>query len=137
MSRDKIYITRVDADKIRMAIIEAEHSGYRGTAYIQSLKEEVERAEIVEPRSVPPDVITLNTTAALLDIETDETMKYTLVLPEEADVSQGKISILAPIGTAMLGYRVGDVFEWDTPGGKVKIKVSAILDQPEAKGKFD
>jgi regulator of nucleoside diphosphate kinase len=56
------------------------------------------------------------------------------VFPEEADIPQGKISILAPLGTAMLGYRVGDTFEWDTPGGKRSIRVMKILYQPEASG---
>ena len=76
----------------------------------------------------------LNSTVRLLDQKTDEKMLYTLVFPEQANISQGKISILAPIGTAMLGYKVGDTFEWDTPGGTRIILVKEILYQPEASG---
>jgi regulator of nucleoside diphosphate kinase len=79
-------------------------------------------------------VITLNSTARLVDQQTSEEMVYTLVFPEDADLSRGKISVLAPIGTAMLGYKAGDIFQWDTPGGKRSILVKEILYQPEAYG---
>ena len=59
----------------------------------------------------------MRSTASLLDLDTREEMDYTLVFPEDADPLEGKISILAPIGTAMLGYRVGDEFSWGTPDG--------------------
>ncbi len=137
MKLNTIYITRVDLEKIRDLIWEAQNKGYRGSAYIQALKDELDRAEIVNPQDVPPDVITMNTKAVLLDTETGELMEFTLVFPADADVAQGKISILAPIGTGMLGYRVGDVFEWNTPGGKRKLRVDKILEQPEASGNYD
>jgi regulator of nucleoside diphosphate kinase len=59
-----------------------------------------------------------------------------LVFPENADLKQGKVSILAPIGTAMLGYEVGDIFEWDVPAGKRRLKVKRIIYQPEASGDY-
>jgi len=65
-----------------------------------------------------------------------EAMSYTLVFPDDADVSQGKISVLAPIGTAMLGFRVGDTIRWEVPAGVRRIKVLAFLYQPEASGDF-
>ena len=100
------------------------------------LADEIDKAQVVDPHKIPPDVITLNSTAHLIDLETGEEMIYSLVYPDEADISQGKISVLAPIGTAMLGYKVGDTFEWDTPGGKRLIHVKEILYQPEASGDF-
>ncbi|MCU0488491.1 MAG: nucleoside diphosphate kinase regulator [Anaerolineales bacterium] len=137
MKPNTIYITQVDLEKIRNLIWEAQNAGYRVSTYIQALKEELDRAEIVNPQDVPPDVITMNTKAILLDTETSELMEFTLVFPADADVAQGKISILAPVGTGMLGYRVGDVFEWNTPGGKRKLRVEKILEQPEAFGNYD
>ena len=134
MVEQKIYITQADADKLHELMWAAESEGYRGSEYLRSLKKEMDRAQIVEPEAVPPDVITMNSTASLVDTETGEEMKYTLVFPAEADLSQGKISVLAPIGTAMLGYRVGDTFEWDTPGGRRTIKVEKVIFQPEAAG---
>jgi regulator of nucleoside diphosphate kinase len=136
MNEPSIYITRVDAEKLRNLISKAEHSEYRGSNYLKMLAGELDKAVVVEPRQIPPNVITLNSTVCLTDADTGDEMIYTLVFPEEADMSQGKISILAPIGTGMLGYRVGDTFEWDTPGGKRSIRVKEILYQPEAAGDY-
>ncbi|KAB2835548.1 MAG: transcription elongation factor GreAB, partial [Candidatus Brocadia sp.] len=72
----------------------------------------------------------------LQDLETGEEETYTLVFPENADIARGKISILAPIGTAMLGYEAGDAFEWKVPAGKRRLKVKQILYQPEAAGDY-
>lgn len=134
MNQPSIFVTTKDAAKLRKLIREAFHSDYRGSDYLKKLAGEMEKASVVKPDQIPADVITLNSTARLVDQETNEEMVYTLVFPEDADVSQGKISILAPIGTAMLGYKVGDTFEWDTPGGKRILRVKEILYQPEASG---
>jgi len=134
MNQPSIYITKTDEKKLKGLIWESQNSEYRGSDYLKMLAGEVEKAQVVEPHKIPSDVITMNSTAHLIDQESDDEMIYTLVFPEEADVSQGKISVLAPIGTAMLGYRVGDIFEWDTPGGKRKIRVVKVLFQPESSG---
>jgi regulator of nucleoside diphosphate kinase len=134
MNQPSIFITTKDAEKLRKLIREAYHSEYRGSDYLKELAEEMEKASVVNPNQIPADVITLSSTARLVDQETNEEMVYMLVFPEDADISQGKISILAPIGTAMLGYKTGDVFEWDTPGGKRTILVKEILYQPESAG---
>ena len=134
MNQPKIFVTTKDVEKLRRLIRQAYHSDYRGSDYLKKLAEEIEKASVVQPDQIPSDVITLNSTARLIDQKTDEEMLYTLVFPEEADIAQGKISILAPIGTAMLGYKVGDTFDWDTPGGKRTIRVKEILYQPEASG---
>lgn len=101
-------------------------------AEIQALKTELSRADIVPPDAVPPDVITMNSRAELLDLDSNERMEYTVVFPYDADATGGKISILAPIGTGMLGYRVGDTFEQPTPFGVRRLKVVAVTFQPEA-----
>lgn len=81
---------------------------------------------------IPPNVIALNSRAELLDLETGEVMQFTLVLPKDASIEDGKISVLAPLGTAMLGYRVGDEFDWAVPYGRRRLKVMHIHFQPEA-----
>ena len=101
------------------------------------MKAELDRATIVKPQEVPPTVVTMNSTIALVDLDTGEEETHTLVFPEDADISEGKISILAPIGTAMLGYEIGDVFEWEVPAGKRRLRVERIVYQPEASGNFD
>ena len=134
MNQPSIFITTKDVEKLRDLIRDTYHTEYRGSDYLKKIAEELEKASVVLPDQIPADVITLNSTARLVDRETKEEMVYSLVFPEDADTSQGKISILAPIGTAMLGYKAGDTFEWDTPGGKRIIRVKEIVYQPEAAG---
>lgn len=103
---------------------------------LSMLQQELEQARVVAPESVPPDVVTMNSKARVRDVATDEEMTYTLVFPEQANIEQGKISVVAPIGTAMLGQRVGDEFEWQVPAGLVRLRVEEVLYQPEAAGHF-
>lgn len=137
MSGKPIQITEFDLQRLRKLILGAESTEYRQSEYLENLRMELERAEIVTPQEVPPTVVTMNSTIELLDLDTNEVETYTLVFPEDADISQGKISVLAPIGTAMLGYEIGDIFEWDVPAGKRRLRVERIIYQPEASGDFD
>lgn len=137
MSQRNIYITEYDLKRLRDLIADAMSTEYRNSPYLEQLKEELKRGQVVAPAEVPPDVITMNSRARLLDMEDNEAMDYTLVFPQDASPAEGKISILAPIGTAMLGYREGDIFSWQVPDGMRKIKVVKILFQPEASGNFD
>ena len=73
----------------------------------------------------------------MLTLAGGEPIELTLVFPADSGKDAGSISVLAPIGTAMIGYRVGDEFEWDTPEGKTRLRVEKILYQPEAEGKLD
>ena len=136
MSDRTIYITEQDMKRLRQLILEVKYSDYRGSKYLEDLTGELDRGAVVASKSVPPDVITMNSRVELVDLETGESMVYTLVFPQDADLVQGKISVLAPIGTAMLGYRVGDVFSWQVPSGERRLKVEAILYQPEASGDY-
>lgn len=136
MTDHKIYITAVDAEKLRNLIWQAQSTDYRGSPYLKMLAAELNRASVVDPHEIPADVITMNTQASLVDVESGEEMLYTLVFPDAADPIKDKISVLAPIGTAMLGYRVGDTFEWQTPDGMRKIRVEKVVFQPEASGDY-
>ena len=136
MSNKPIQITEFDLERLRKLIENAHHTEYRGSDYLAHLQAELDRAQIVPPKVVPEAVVTMNSTVALLDLETGEEETYTLVFPESADLSRGRISILAPIGTAMLGYEVGDVFEWQVPAGMRRLRVERILYQPEAAGDY-
>ena len=78
----------------------------------------------------------MHSTVCLVDRDAGDELTYTLVFPEEANIREAKISIFAPIGTAMLGYRVGDTFEWRVPDGVVRLEVKEILYQPEAAGDY-
>ncbi|MGE5375461.1 MAG: nucleoside diphosphate kinase regulator [Bacteroidota bacterium] len=137
MSTRPIHITQYDLDRLQKLILDAQATEYRKSEYIEKLRTELNREIIVKPHEIPPSVVTMNSTIELLDLDTHELETYTLVFPEDADLSKGRISILAPIGTAMLGYEIGDVFEWDVPAGKRHLRVERIIYQPEASGNFD
>ena len=126
MSKRIIQITELDRKRLIELIVDAQSGEYRKSVYLENLRSELERAEVVRPQDIPGDVITMNSTVALTDLDTNEEETYTLVYPEQADTTQGKVSILAPIGTAMLGYRVGDVFEWEVPAGRRRFRIAAV-----------
>lgn len=136
MQEKNIYVTENDAKRLQTLLEVAKQSQYYGSDELQKLGAELNRALVVASRDVPRDVITMNSKVRLLDLETKEEMTYTLVFPDEADFAEGKISVLAPIGTAMLGYRAGDTFSWQVPAGIRRIKILSILYQPEASGDY-
>jgi regulator of nucleoside diphosphate kinase len=131
-----IYITEFDMKRLREMLWDATGSNYRGRHHLEQLQAELDRGKLVAPHDVPPDVITMNSCVCLVDLDTGEEMTCTLVFPEDADIDQDRISILAPIGTAMLGYSVGDTIEWPVPEGLRRIQVKEILYQPEAAGDY-
>jgi len=137
MSAKNIHITELDRQRLIDLIIQARSGEYRGSIYLEKLRDELDRAQIVIPQKIPSDVITMNSKVVLTDLDSSEEETYTLVYPEHANMAEGKISILAPIGTAMLGYRVGDVFEWEVPAGRRRLKVTKIIYQPEAAGDYE
>lgn len=136
MSDRTIYITDYDMQRLKELIADIQGFIYNGREDLKQLKVELERSQRVVPDNVPGDVVTMNSTVCLTDLESGEEMTYTLVFPKEADIRQGRLSVLAPIGTAMLGHRVGDTFEWQVPDGTRRLKVEKILYQPEAAGDY-
>lgn len=131
-----IYITEFDLERLS-ALIKQANSRSRDKLHLQKLAEELEQGEIVAPQEIPHDVITMNSKVRLQDIDSGESVVYTLVFPSDANIEQNKISILAPIGTALIGYRVGDIIEWEVPAGLRRLKIEEILYQPEAAGNYE
>jgi regulator of nucleoside diphosphate kinase len=136
-ARNAIHISSRDKDLLEDLLAEVELSTSPGRGDLKALRGELQRAIVVEPEDVPEDVITMNSRAEMLDLETGEIVTFTLVFPRQANVDEEKISVLAPIGAGMLGYRVGDEFEWTVPGGLRRMKVTKVYYQPEAAGVFD
>jgi regulator of nucleoside diphosphate kinase len=132
-----IYITSEDKQRLEDLLMEVEASDPRKHGDLKALTEELHRAVIVDPKDVFSDVITMNSRAEMRDLETGETVAFTLVFPSEANIDEEKISVLAPIGAGMLGYRVGEDFEWNVPDGVRHMKVTKLHYQPEAAGNFD
>ena len=129
-----LLLSRLDVERIEALLDLPAHQGLDTSA----LQAELNRAEVVEPAQMPADVITMNSTARFLIVdghhETGEERELTLVYPREADGSPDKVSILAPVGSALLGMRIGDEIEWPAPGGTLMLKVLSIRYQPEAAG---
>jgi len=133
-----IFITKLDRQRLEKLIeVGRERDGVGNHEYLLKLEQELDKAETVAPEKVPGDVITMRSRVRLSDLNTGEVVVYTLVFPTEADFSEGKISVLAPIGTAMLGYREGSVIEWRVPSGLRRLKIEGILYQPEAAGDYN
>jgi regulator of nucleoside diphosphate kinase len=135
--KNPIYVTSQDKQRLEDLLMEVEASDPRKHEDLKALTEELRRAVIVDPKDVSGDVITMNSHAEMRDLESGETVAFTLVFPTEANIDEEKISVLAPIGAGMLGYRVGDEFEWNVPGGLRRMKVTKVDYQPEAAGDFD
>lgn len=131
-----IYITQADLARLEKLINTDKEFSSGRKDYLEKLELELARAHVVPPTEVPADVITMNSRVLLRDLDYGDEMTYTLVYPADADLAQNKISVLAPVGTAILGYRSGDSVEWEVPNGRVRLRVEKILYQPEAAGDF-
>lgn len=129
--RDSIIVTEPDFEKL-CRLIEGRRAGHSSDReYLDELQQELDRAEVIGSHAVPPDVVTMNSEVRLRDRDSGEVKVYRLVFPGQAR-SENNVSVLAPIGTAMLGYRVGDVFEWRVPKGNRRLEILEILYQPES-----
>lgn len=131
-----IFITSQDQQQLQELLEEVALSQPRDRGDLLALHDELRRAVIVDAHEVPPDVITMNSRAELVDLDSREAATFTLVFPAGAAIEENRISVLAPVGAAMLGYRVGDEFEWAVPGGVRRMRVARVEYQPEAAGDF-
>lgn len=127
-----IVVTRKDLERLRLLIESARRKRRWEEVHLMALAEELEEAEVVEPEGVPPDVVTMRSRVRVRDMVSGDLATYTLCYPVEADLDAGRLSVLAPIGTALLGYREGDVVEWPVPGGVRVLRIEKLLHQPEA-----
>jgi regulator of nucleoside diphosphate kinase len=124
MNHTPIYISREDYSKLRLLIATALYSN--ASAALAKLRDELDRAAVIDPAVFPVDVVTMNSTVEFEDLGTGEIEAYTITFPDKADVAHRRISILAPIGTALIGCRVGDIVKWSTPGGIRQLKVRHV-----------
>ncbi|MEP6881110.1 MAG: nucleoside diphosphate kinase regulator [Dokdonella sp.] len=129
-----IVISSLDLERIEELLEQPIHRDSPGTA---ALRAELARANVLDPAEMPADVITMNSVATFVDESSDESREISLVYPREADTATNKISVFAPVGSAMLGLRVGQSIDWKVPGGRnLRLRVTGISFQPEANGQF-
>ena len=134
MHNAEIIVTRHDLHRLD-GLLKAVSTAYRtDQEHLAKLKNELSRARIVDPKRVPGDVVTMNSRVRFRDLEEERDRVFSLVFPADADISQNRLSILAPVGAALLGYRVGDVVEWPVPSGTKRLRIEELVYQPEAAG---
>jgi regulator of nucleoside diphosphate kinase len=136
MHEREIYTTDFDIDRLRQLLEGVKLWSVRDREHLTRLGEELDRAHVVAAADVPADVVTMNSRLSVRDLDSGKVITFTLVFPADADLEQDRISVLAPLGTAVLGYRLGDTFEWRMPGRVRRLKLEQVLYQPEAAGDY-
>ena len=129
-----IFVTEEDARKLRTLLVGVRERSVRDREHLQQLDDELDRARVVPASEIPADVVTMHSELALRDLDTGEEMTFRIVFPSEANADRHRISVLAPLGTAVLGYRAGDSIEWVVPGRTRRVYIERVLYQPEAAG---
>ena len=137
MTDRKIFITEHDIGRLNESFQVTPALVGRNRQHYENLQEKLDRAEIVEPKNIPEDVITMNSQIRLKNLDTGEEVTYWLVFPDKTNVSPNALSILAPIGTALLGYKEGDIIEWEVPSGIKRLLVLEVIYQPERLGNYE
>lgn len=133
----QIVVTESDARRLRLLVGTDGLRRGPDAASLEWLERELDRARVVSDSEVPEDVITLNSEVELEDLEDGEVDTYTVVLPSEADANRKRVSVLAPLGMGMLGFREGDHFEWPVPSGTARYRVRRLLKRTTASGQTD
>ena len=129
-----ITLSSLDLDRIEALLAAIPASVFPGKADLQA---ELDRADVVEPTQIPPNVVTMNSTVQFEILETRQDFRLTLVYPRDIDGSADRVSIFAPVGSALLGLSVGDELAWPGPGGKsMTVRVTGIVYQPESAGEL-
>lgn len=132
--KPSVTISSLDAERLEKLLDATPGRDFPGKA---ALEAELARADIVAPQDVPPTVVTMHSTVRFEIEDSGEEFSLTLVYPKELDGSAGRISILAPVGSALLGLSQGDSIEWPKPGGgMMRVRIKEVLYQPERAGQY-
>ena len=138
MTDRKIYITEYDMRRLEEYFNITPYLTGKNRQYYESLQEKLDCAEIVDPKDIPENIITMNSLIRLKDLDSGEEKTYWLVFPDKTEASQqALLSVLAPIGTALLGHKEGDIIEWNTTRGTRKYSVTEVVYQPERIGNYE
>lgn len=133
-TQPKIVISSLDAERLEKLLDSIPDRAFPGR---DELEAELARAEVVEPQDVPPTVVTMNSTVRFEVESSAEAFQLTLVYPKDVDGSGQTISILAPVGSALLGLSQGDEIEWPKPGGgTLRVRIREVTYQPERAGEY-
>lgn len=135
MQQQAVRVTDIDSRRLEMLIEGSRIRAPRDADSIERLERHLDDAEVMPAHGIGPDVVTMNSEVRVRDLDTYETIVFRIVFPSAADAGAGKISVLAPLGMAVLGRRTGEHVTWQTPGGLRRLQVDRVLYQPEREGK--
>lgn len=130
MKSHSIIVMDADMDRLTRLVRALKHSLFRDQQQLELLDQTLGSADVTPLERIPRDVIRMNSRIRVLDFGTRTKQLYTLVFPENADISIGRLSVLAPVGIALLGRRQGDVIETKVPGGARRLRVERVLQRP-------
>jgi regulator of nucleoside diphosphate kinase len=130
---DFIILTIDDMDRLAGLVRTLRHSDFRDQQQLELLDEVLQNADVIASEHVPIDVIRMNSRIRVLDLDSGARLRYTLVFPENADISKRRISVLAPVGSALLGRRRGDVVEAKVPGGRRRLQIEHVRCRPSGR----
>jgi regulator of nucleoside diphosphate kinase len=137
LKENPIIVTQTDLARLKASIDRIGQNERRDQHHLVALEGELARAKPIASEAVPGNLVTMNSKVRLKDLDSQKEFVYTLVYPNDADPANGRVSVLAPVGTALLGNRVGSDIEWAVPAGMRRLRVEEILFQPEAAGQFN
>ena len=132
--KPQIILSSLDVARIEALLAVLPARAFPGKAELQA---ELDRADVMDPQDIPPQVVTMNSTVRFSMVETGKEFCLPLVYHRDMDGSADKLSIFAPVGSALLGLSVGDELAWPGPGGKsMTVQVKDIVYQPESAGEL-
>ena len=135
MSMRTILISKSDLERLKSLLASARKFLRNcGPEHLTALEEELQQAEVTREEKIPANVITINRRAVVLDLDAGKKLEYVVVFPRDADVAKGRISVLAPIGAAVLGGRVGEIIEGRVPDGIRRFKIEEVQRRAETQG---
>ncbi|MCP2043342.1 nucleoside diphosphate kinase regulator [Pontibacter sp. HSC-36F09] len=130
-----IYLTEKDFQRLH-SLVQAQRA-ISGAHTVEALSQELKQAKVVASEEIPENVVTMNSLVKLTELKSGAQMELTVVYPKDADLSKFKISVLAPVGSAILGCKVGDKVERPGPKGTIVYEIMEVLYQPEAAGNLN
>lgn len=132
MRAKNIVITQPDYDRLRSLIDSFKQFRRRDAEHVDALEQELEDVTVVNAGEVPQNLVTMNSRVRVKDLNNGRELTYQIVFPADADVAKNRISVLAPIGTGLLGYSAGTTVEWQVPSGIRRLRIVAVEYQPES-----
>lgn len=134
MQDRSVVITDTDMDRLTLLVQAYKHSLFRDQQQADLLDQKLAGAEVRTTEQVPGDLIRMHSRVRVFDFDRRRTRVYTLAFPHEANIARSMVSVLAPLGIALLGWRKGDVIEAQVPGGTRKLRVDDVRQQSAVGG---